>query len=412
MFFTMKRIIIFIMVLSILMVTSCTKENAANADPSQSGDLSSADTSSVKNAFDTSDELRGVWISYGEMGSTFEGDFYKNVDKMLDNIKNLGFNTAFVHMRAFCDAFYPSEIFPWSVYISGEQGVSPGFDPLEYIIKSAKKRNIEIHAWLNPYRVSYSTESPYSLSENNPVRKYMTDNPYSSFAIGYDGGLYLNPANDDANKLIVDGVKEIIENYEVDGIHFDDYFYPTMKESFDMSDYLDYTSNCKNPLSLADWRRENVNQMLKTVYDEIKKKDKSISFGISPAGNNQLNYNELYADVGAWVKGGYVDYIIPQLYFGYDFSIERLQYDNLVYEWSKYKSDVTLYAGLGAYKIGNATGTEKDEWSSGCIMEKMINYSRGYKYSGFVIFSYSSLFSSDELNTEERNRIFNLIGDN
>lgn len=408
----MKRILILIMVSTIFLSTSCSNKSISSTDLSQSNGLQSDDTSSVKNVFDTSDELRGVWISYGEMGSAFNGDFYKNIDEMLDNIKNLGFNTAFVHMRAFCDAFYPSEIFPWSAYISGEQGVSPGFDPLEYIIKSAKKRNIEIHAWLNPYRVSYSTESPYSLSEKNPVRKYMTDNPYSTFAVGYDGGLYLNPANDDANKLIVDGVKEIIENYEVDGIHFDDYFYPTMNESFDMSDYLDYTTKSENPLPLADWRRENVNQMLKTVYDEIKKKDKNISFGISPAGNNQLNYNELYADVGAWIKGGYVDYIIPQLYFGYDFSIERLQYDNLVYEWSKYKSDVTLYAGLGAYKIGNATGTEKDEWSSGCIMEKMINYSRGYKYSGFVIFSYASLFSDDELNTEERNRIHALIGDN
>ena len=408
----MKRIVIFIMVLSIFLFTSCSKEMTANTDLSQSSGSQNEGTSSVKDAYDTSDELRGVWISYGEMGSAFKGDFYKNIDGMLDNIKNLGFNTAFVHMRAFCDSFYPSDIFPWSAYISGEQGVSPGFDPLEYIVKAAKKRDIEIHAWLNPYRVSYSTESPYSLSEKSPVRKYMTDNPYSTFAVGYDGGLYLNPANDDANKLIVNGVKEIIENYDVDGIHFDDYFYPTMKESFDMSDYLNYTTNCEKPLSLADWRRENVNQMLKTVYDEIKKKDKSISFGISPAGNNQLNYNELYADVGTWVKGGYVDYIIPQLYFGYDFSIERLQYDNLVYEWSKYKNDVTIYAGLGAYKIGNATGSEKDEWSSGCIMEKMINYSRGYKYSGFVIFSYTSLFSDDELNTEERNRIFNLIGDN
>ena len=405
----MKRMLIFVMIISTLISASCSKEGAANADLSQSYVSSSAGTESKTDPYDTANELRGVWISYGEMGSAFNGDFYKNIDNMMDNIKELGFNTAFVHVRAFCDSFYPSDIFPWSTYIKSG---TPDFDPLEYIIKSAKKRDIEIHAWINPYRVSYSTESPYTLDEKSPVRQYMTNNPYSAFAVGCDGGLYLNPANEDANKLIIDGVKEIIDKYDVDGIHFDDYFYPTMKESFDMSDYLDYSAKSENPLSLADWRRENVNRMLKSVYDEIKKKDKNISFGISPAGNNELNYNELYADVGAWVKGGYVDYIIPQLYFGYDFSIERLKYDNLVYEWSKYKNDVTVYAGLGAYKIGNASGTEKDEWSSGCIMEKMINYSRGYKYSGFVIFSYSSLFSDDELNTEERNRIFNLIGDN
>ena len=424
----MKQAIIFIMIVSILLSVSCSEVKTAStdisvpidsltsSDASSKGTLTESTPSNNTSSNDLSnterDELRGVWISYSEMGNAFKGDFYKNIDAMMDNIKNLGFNTAYVHVRAFCDSFYSSELFPWSSYITGEQGISPGFDPLDYIIKSGKERNIEIHAWINPYRVSYSTEDPYSLSEKNPVRKYMAENPNSTFAVGCDGGLYLNPANDDANKLIIDGVKEIINKYDVDGIHFDDYFYPTMDESFDTADYLGHKVKNKNPLSLADWRRENVNQMLKTVYNEIKKKDKSISFGISPAGNNERNYNELYADIGAWVKGGYVDYIIPQLYFGYNYRTERFQYDKLVKEWTKYNSDVTLYAGLGAYKIGNASGTEKDEWSSGCLMEKMINHSREYKYDGFVIFSYSSLFSNDKLNTEERNRIFNLIGDN
>ena len=277
----MKQAIIFIMIVSILLSASCSEVKTASTDISvpidslTSSDASSKGTlsenvpsnnTSSNDVSDTAkDELRGVWISYGEMGNAFKGNFYKNIDTMMDNIKNFGFNTAYIHMRAFCDSFYPSELFPWSSYITGEQGVSPGFDPLEYIIESGKKKNIEIHAWINPYRVSYSTEDPYSLSEKSPVRKYMAENPNSTFAIGCDGGLYLNPANYDANKLIIDGVKEIINKYDVDGIHFDDYFYPTTDESFDMADYLGYKVKNKSPLSLADWRRENVNQMLKTV---------------------------------------------------------------------------------------------------------------------------------------------------
>lgn len=134
-------------------------------------------------------------------------------------------------------------------------------------------------------------------------------------------------------------------------------------------------------------------------------------FGISPAGNMQLNYDELYADTEAWVENGYVDYLIPQLYFGYTFPNEKYKFENLIYDWSKYRKKVNVIAGLAAYKIGNAEGEEKAEWESGCVLEKQIKYARGYKFGGFVFFSYSSLFSEDETNTNERSRISNLIGE-
>lgn len=402
----MKRLLCCILILiTAVMTVSCSNIQNVSMSPLNSTDENSGLAS------DVADELRGVWISYSEMGGAFDGYFYKNIDKMFDNISALGLNAAFVHVRPFCDAFYESELFPWSSYITGTQGKSPGFDPLEYIVKAAHERAISVHAWINPYRVSYNTENPSSLADSSPVKRYMEANPDSTFAVSYNGGLYLNPANSDAEKLIVDGVKEILGGYEVDGIHFDDYFYPTMDESFDKADYTAYASAKSNALSLGDWRRENINRMLKAVYEAVKAYDSNIQFGVSPAGNNELNYNELYADTAAWAESGYVDYIIPQLYFGYDYSEERLQYDNLVYEWSKLKDKVTLYAGLGAYKIGAGYDSEKAEWSSGCILEKMINYSRGYQYKGFVIFSYSSLFSGEELNTSERNRISDMIGE-
>lgn len=401
----MKRLLCCVLILiTAVMTASCAGSENTSASPLSSGEYESSASGGEY-------ELRGVWISYGEMGSAFDGDFFKNIDIMLDNVCSLGFNTVFVHVRPFCDAFYESELFPWSAYITGTQGKSPGFDPLEYIVSAAHQRRISVHAWINPYRVSYKTENPSSLADSSPVRRYMEANPDSTFAVGCNGGLYLNPANSDAEKLIVDGVKEILDGYDVDGIHFDDYFYPTTDESFDKADYTAYAAADSDAISLGEWRRENVNRMLKGVYDAVKSYDSGIQFGVSPAGNNELNYNELYADTAAWAEGGYVDYLIPQLYFGYEYSEERLQYDNLVYEWSKLKDKVTLYAGLGAYKIGAGYDSEKAEWSSGNLLEKMINYSRGYKYKGFVIFSYSSLFSGEELNTNERNRISELIGE-
>ena len=355
-------------------------------------------------------EMRGIWISYGELSTAFDGDFKNEVAVMFDNIKDLGLNTVFVHARAFCDAFYPSKLFPWSAYITGTEGVSPGFDPLKIMVDEAKKRGLEIHAWLNPYRISYKTEDVSTLANSSYIKQYMTKKPSSTLAVAYDGGLYLNPANADAEKLIIDGVKEILDAYDVDGIHFDDYVYPNMDSCFDQSDYLAYVNGKSNPLPLADWRRENVNRMLKSVYTTVKSYGNDIAFGVSPAGNNERNYNELYADTDAWVNGGYIDYIIPQIYFGYSYSPDRFSYGSLVNQWAKYSGKTALYVGLGAYKIGAGADSEKADWESGGLLEKQIKDLRSLKYDGFVVFSYSSLFSNDPLNTSEREKISQLIG--
>ena len=183
-----------------------------------------------------------------------------------------------------------------------------------------------------------------------------------------------------------------------------------MDESFDQTDYSAYVNANGNPLSLADWRRENVNRMLKSVYNTVKSYGNDIAFGVSPAGNNERNYDELYADTDAWINGGYIDYIIPQLYFGYNYSPDRYSYGTLVNQWAKYSGKTALYVGLGAYKIGAGSDSEKADWESGELLEKQINSSRSLNYDGFVVFSYSSLFSNDPLNTSERDKISQLIG--
>ena len=164
----MKRLLCCILILiTAVMTVSCSNIQNVSMSPLNSTDENSGLAS------DVADELRGVWISYSEMGGAFDGYFYKNIDKMFDNISALGLNAAFVHVRPFCDAFYESELFPWSSYITGTQGKSPGFDPLEYIVKAAHERAISVHAWINPYRVSYNTENPSSLADSSPVKRYM-----------------------------------------------------------------------------------------------------------------------------------------------------------------------------------------------------------------------------------------------
>ncbi len=417
----MKKLVCLIAVFAVIMLSaSCTaKINEVSKNDIISGLLNSEQSvSESSEGTDKSgseivasgDEMRGIWISYSELSTAFEGNFETEIGIMFDNIKSLGLNTVFVHARAFCDAFYPSTLFPWSAYITGTEGVAPECDPLEIMVREAKKRDLEVHAWINPYRISYKTDDFGMLADSSYVKQYMAKNPNCTFAVKYDGGLYLNPANPDAEKLIVDGVKEILDNYNVDGIHFDDYFYPTTSEDFDRSDYTAYFENNDNPMSLADWRRDNVSRMLKSVYSAVKSYGEDIVFGVSPAGNNERNFDELYADTDAWVSGGYIDYIIPQLYFGYGYLPEKFSYGSLVSEWSKYSDKTKLYVGLGAYKIGAGSNSEKADWISGNLLERQITDSRKLNYGGFVVFSYSSLFSNDEINTNERNRISQLIG--
>ena len=365
------------------------------------------------------EDMKCMWLSqfdlssiYCENGKQRDAESFRALmATVLDNVKANGMNTVILQLRPNADSMYPSEIYPPSAYVVGAYGNNFSYDAVEIVLELAKERELSIHAWINPLRAMTDTQIR-RVPRSYTIRKWLDDEDLcGKYMVQVGDNWYLNPAYAEVRELILDGAREIMQKYDFDGLHMDDYFYPTTEASFDAAAYKEYKQN-GGKKSVESFRKENLNLLVSGLWQMTKSVNPEMIFGISPAGNNQLNYNELYADVGTWVKGGYVDYIIPQLYFGYDFSIERLQYDNLVYEWSKYKNDVTIYAGLGAYKIGNATGSEKDEWSSGCIMEKMINYSRGYKYSGFVIFSYTSLFSDDELNTEERNRIFNLIGDN
>lgn len=342
------------------------------------------------------DELRAVWISYLDFETLLKGkgkeQFTQNITAAFDNVKNLNLNTVIVQVRPYGDALYESDYFPWSYIVTGTEGKDPGFDPLEIMVEIAHEKDLAIEAWINPYRVR-TKDSKEAISKSNPVHKMLQ----SGAAIQYSGGTYYNPASQNARTLIVNGVKEIVSNYNVDGIHFDDYFYPTTDAAFDSTYYASYKKN-GGTQSLGDWRRNNVNQLVREVYSEIKKIDSKVAFGISPQGNMSNNYDSQFIDVALWLsKPGYVDYICPQIYFG--FKNKSCPYEATVQAWNnQIKIDeVKLYVGLAPYKIGitdSWAGEGKYEWAnSTTLLSEMVTSARNQeKYGGFILFRYDSVF--------------------
>lgn len=349
--------------------------------------------STVKN---TLGEMRAVWISYFEYGSLLTGQsessFTANVGAAFDTVKQAGLNTVIVQVRPYSDALYNSQYFPWSYLAAGTEGQNPGFDPLKIMVREAHKRGLEIEAWINPYRVR-SSGYKQALSEENPAKAMVR----SGDAIEWNGGIYYDPASKKAQELIVNGVQEIVANYDVDGIHFDDYFYPTTDAAFDADSYQQY-KNSGGKLALADWRRENVNQLIKQVYAAVKQEDSSVRFGVSPQGNLSNNYNQQFIDVELWLStGGYVDYICPQIYFG--FNNGSCPYAETVAQWNNLirVSGIDLYVGLSPFKLGQEdtwAGSGKNEWKNTTdILQRMVETAREEeKYQGFVLFRYDSLF--------------------
>lgn len=340
---------------------------------------------------------KAVWIAYYELSEFTKGkseyEFEQKINDEFSKLSLYGFNTVTVQIRPCADAFYLSEYFPSSVYFNGTQGGEMLYDPLEIMCSVAQKYKLNIEAWINPYRVSqdddYTKLSPDNFAIKN---KRMTK--------VVDGKIYFNPAYDKVTDLIVDGVKEIVENYNISAIHFDDYFYPTQSKNFDKKEYKKYGGD----LSLTDWRRQNVTNMVKRVYETIKTVNKNIEFGISPASNIENDKYNLYADIETWVKNRYIDYICPQVYFGFKNVYQPFMFT--VKKWVKLceNTDVDLYIGLPLYKANTKDkyAAENDKSiinefkNNNDIIARQITYiSKIDKIKGYYIFSFSQLTSEN-----------------
>ena len=305
---------------------------------------------------------------------------------LLDRLKNVGINTVMIQVRPESDAFYKSNISPWSRFLTGKQGNDPGYDPLQFILEESHKRGMKVHAWLNPYRASIYDDIS-STSPSNPI------NTHRDWVIKYQGKWYYDPGKPEVTKYISDVVAEIVENYQVDGIHFDDYFYPGPGFP-DSNTFNQYGSG-----SIDNWRRANINNMVKTVRDRIKSINSNVVFGISPAGiwrnySNDSNgsrtsggesYNKQYADTRYWIKNGLVDYVVTQVYWR--IGHPKADYATLVKWWSDQVrgTGVDLYIGQGIYKHG------QDEYNGENVaaeIKSQINLNRKYKdIKGSVFFS-------------------------
>lgn len=321
----------------------------------ESGQASSSAVPSASPASQTGEAeeetLVGVWVPYFSLDTAehTQEAFEENYRQIAQTAQEKGINAMFVHVRPFSDALYPSQYYPWSHILTGTQDQDPGFDPLEFMIETTHSLGMEFHAWLNPLRVK-TAETPAALVENNPYVQLGEE--YPQYFMEYGGGVYLNPAYPAMRTLIADGAAEIAGNYEVDGIHFDDYFYPAEDPALDSAAYEAYAQSVEEPLPLLEWRAANINAMVSQVYESIKAVKPEVVFGISPQGNIQ-NDEAMGADVATWAAvPGYVDYLAPQLY--YSFENEALPYQQALEEWAALPrhQGLELYAGLALYKAG------------------------------------------------------------
>lgn len=354
-------------------------------------------------------KMRGVWVA-----TIANIDFHKHKTAAsfkkayLEVVKNLAknnFNTIIFQIRPTNDAFYKSELNPWSRYLSGKEGEGiPGFDPLKFMVEEAHRHGLEFHAWLNPYRVVSKTpfrKKHYLLKL--PHKNFAHQNPELVLEIPLDDDDYqliLNPGEPEVIKFIKDTVKEIVTNYDVNAIHFDDYFYP-YKDIGDI-DKESYARHNPEKLSIGDWRRKNVNTVIKEVHEYLKSLDRKVQFGVSPFGiwanketspNGSLSkglqsYYQQYADSRRWVKEGWIDYIVPQLYW--EFKHNVAPYAALLDWWVDVarKTKVNLYIGQSAAKLGSSGA-----WKNSNELFDQLRYNSKHKtVKGTVLFSYTSVF--------------------
>lgn len=300
-------------------------------------------------------EFRGAWIQ--TVNGCFKGmsrdDMQNTLTRYLDAFQRYGLNTVIFQVRCEADAFYKSRYEPWSYYLTGEQGVAPNpmWDPLEWMVEQCHRRGLELHAWINPYRAK--TAAPHDLAVNHPY------NMWPDRFFKYRDMLLFDPGEPGNREYICRVVADIMRNYDVDGIHMDDYFYPYPAAGMEIPDNNSYAKYNNGIADRGDWRRYNVNELIHQMHDTIRAVKPWVKFGVSPFGiyhnarrggnipgsdtNGLENYGDLYADVLYWVNKGWVDYSMPQLYWQIGHSVA--DYETLIRWWDKYASNRPLIIG-------------------------------------------------------------------
>lgn len=352
-------------------------------------------------------ELRAAWIAtvlnidYPKTPSTNPIALKEQYRNMLDQLQELGLNSVIVQVRPAGDALYPSQFAPWSAYLTGRQGAPPkeAFDPLAFMIEETHARSMEFHAWINPFRASMNLDTA-SLFLTHPI------NTHPDWLVVYGKKMYFNPGIPEVRQHLVDVVGELVDGYDLDGVHIDDYFYPYPISGTPFPDGDTYRFYGRLSPTIEDWRRSNTDQLVEALHQRIKMTRPSISFGVSPFGvwRNKsdeapkgsetragvTSYDDLYADVLKWVNRGWVDYVMPQLYWHIGY--ELADHEVLVRWWSQNARTVPIYIGHSAYKVGD---NPEQAWMQPGEIPKQIDLNRrNFQTEGSAYFSAKSLLNN------------------
>jgi len=352
-------------------------------------------------------EFRGVWVAtvsnldFPSQPGLDEAEFTKEWVELTEYFKGASFNVLIAQIRPAADAFYPSGLAPWSKYLTGKQGQAPQpfYDPLEIMIREAHLRGLEFHAWLNPFRASMDLDTQ-ALAETHPLKRH------PEWGVPYGKKIYFNPGIPEVRNYLTEVVEEILVHYDVDAIHFDDYFYPYKIKGEVFRDSLEFANYGFGFAKLEDWRRNNVNLLIEQISKKIKAVSPHVKFGISPFGvwrnadkdpvngsatqAGQTSYDDLYADILKWLEKGWIDYVAPQIYWNIGFQVA--DYETLLHWWSDHSFDRNLYVGQAAYKIAK---NKVDAWHHPSEIPKQIQLNRSDEnVSGSIFFNATTMLKN------------------
>lgn len=360
----------------------------------------SADSPATNQA-DTMDttEMRGVWIAsvanidWPSSTGLSPEEQQAELEGWLDQAVSNELNAVYLQIRPTADAFWPSSHEPWSHWLTGTQGEDPGYDPLEFAVEAAHERGLELHGWFNPYRVAQHTDTDQLHPEHPAVQ-----NP--DWVFNYDGQMYYNPGIPEVREFVQTAMMEAAEDYDIDGVHFDDYFYPYPADGASIPDEDTYAEHGGDFDNIEDWRRDNVDLLVEEMGEKVAALDREVEYGISPFGiwrnsstdpdgsdtSGLESYDALYADTRKWVEEEYVDYIAPQLYWyvGHD----AADYAVLLPWWADAVdgTDVNLYIGQPAYQVNEADGFDD------ATLTDHLTFNQDYpQVNGDIYFSADSL---------------------
>jgi uncharacterized lipoprotein YddW (UPF0748 family) len=344
-------------------------------------------------------ELRGEWIAsvshidWPSRPGLSPAEQQAEFVALLDRARSVGLNTVFAQVRPTADAFWPSRFEPWSQYLTGRQGQDPGYDPLAFMVDAAHARGLALHAWFNPYRVSQQADIT-RLVPAHPARLH------PEWTVSYGGKLYYNPGIPTVRAFVEDAIMDAVERYEVDGVHFDDYFYPYPAGGQDFPDDDAFAAYGAGFPDRAAWRRHNVDLLVREMYERVREARPEAAFGVSPFGiwrnassdprgsatRGTQSYDALHADTLGWVRNGWLDYIAPQLYW--NIGLPVADYAVLAPWWAEAvrDTDVQLWIGQAVYKVG-APG-QPAAWQDPAELSRHLTLDKGLpEIDGEILFS-------------------------